>query len=418
LAEHDNNSDDTRIAALEAALATERAARVAAERDLADSRERLRAMTQREQDAIVRIARLSAGRNDFSLTDMLAELTETASATLHVDRTSVWLLGEDHKSLRCLDLYEHSRGTHSSGVILIAENYPDYFKALETGRGIEAHDARTDPRTREFRDGYLVPLGITSMMDAAIRVNGQVIGVVCHEHVGSSRVWQPTELHFAGALADQVALVLAAAESRRLQGEADSTRSELRAAQELAQLDELTGLFNRRAMEPMLVDEVARAQRYGRTLSLAMVDLDHFKSVNDRCGHRAGDHVLSEVARLIMSGLRSTDRAARYGGEEFCLIFPETGNDEVLALVERLRHSIEEHVFLSGRNDKNAVELRLTVSIGLAELGENTNSAEQLFAAADRALYAAKAAGRNRVIRAPEFPAPLAAESTSTAPRS
>jgi diguanylate cyclase (GGDEF)-like protein len=418
LADCDNNSRDAHIAALEAALSAERAARVAAERELAASRERLHDSTRREQDAIVRIARLSAGRADFDLGDMLAELTEAAAATLHVDRTSVWLLGDDRKSLHCLDLYELGRATHSKGVILIADNYPDYFQALETGRAIDAHDARTDPRTCEFRDGYLVPLGITSMMDAAIRVNGEVIGAVCHEHVGAPRVWAPTEIHFAGALADQVALVLSAVERRRLQEEANAARHELRAAQELAQLDELTRLFNRRAMEHMLVDEVARAQRYDRPLSLAMVDLDHFKTVNDRCGHRAGDHVLREVASLVLSGLRATDRAARYGGEELCLIFPETGCDEAYALVERLRRSIDEHMFSAGRSDGNPVELRLTVSIGLAELGEHTNSAEQLIVAADHALYVAKAAGRNCVIRAAGLPATAPSESASTAPPS
>jgi len=416
LADRDDNSNNSRIAALEGALAAERAARGAAERELAASCDRLRDATQREQDAIVRIARLSAGRSDFSLSDMLAQLTETAAVTLHVERTSVWLLSDDRKSLSCLDLYELSRAAHSRGVILIADNYPEYFKALETGRAIDAHDAHTDPRTREFRDGYLVPLGIASMMDAAIRVKGQVVGVVCHEHVGSRRDWQPTELHFAGALADQVALVLTAAESRRLQEETASTRNELRATQELAQLDDLTRLFNRRAMEHMLADEVTRAERYGRTLSLAMVDIDHFKSVNDCCGHRAGDHVLREIARLVLSGLRVTDRAARYGGEELCLIFPETGSDEAFAMVERLRRSIEEHVFVSGRDDSSPVELRLTISIGLAELGAHTHSAEQIIVAADRALYAAKAAGRNCVIRASEIPATAAA--TFTTPRS
>ena len=399
---HNDTSTDPRMATLEAALAAERIAREAAERNLAVSEDRLRDIAKREQDAIVRIARLSAGRNDFSLKDMLAELTETATATLDVERTSVWVLSDDRKSMRCFDLYERSHGRHSKGVTLSAENYPDYFEALETGRAIDAHDARSDPRTREFRDGYLIPLGITSMMDAAIRMHGQVIGVVCHEHIGPPRVWQPTELHFAGALGDQVALVFATAERRRFQEEAESTRNALRVAQELAQIDDLTQLYNRRAMDHILADEVGRAQRYERPLSLAMLDLDHFKNVNDRCGHRAGDQVLREVAQLVLSALRATDTAARYGGEELCLIFPETRGDEAFALVERLRHTIENHVFVAVRNDKDPIELRLTTSIGVAELGEPADSDDQLIGAADRALYEAKAAGRNRVIRAAE----------------
>jgi diguanylate cyclase (GGDEF)-like protein len=400
MADADDGSADARIAALEAALAAERAARETAERALAGSEGRLRDVGTREQDAIVRIARLSVGHGNLSLEDMLGELTETAAATLGVERTSVWLLSEDHKSLVCLDLYEKSPARHSAGTVLAAEQYPRYFEALETGRAIDAHDALSDPDTSEFRDGYLMPLGISSMMDAAIRREGRVVGVVCHEHVGPQRVWKPDELAFAGALGDQVALVLAADERRRLQVEAEVTRRELRAAQQLALVDELTQLFNRRAMEDMLADEAARARRYRRPLAVVMIDFDHFKDINDRHGHQAGDGVLREAARLISAALRANDKATRYGGEEFCLILPEAGADEAFALAERLRCAIERHVFGAVRDDGVVVELRVTASMGVASLGERAESAELLVRAADRALYEAKAAGRNRVVRA------------------
>jgi diguanylate cyclase (GGDEF)-like protein len=399
---------DARIAALETALAEERAAREAAEHALAGSEGRLRDVARREQDAIVRIARLSVGHGNLSLQDMLGELTETASSTLAVERTSVWLLSDDHKSLCCLDLFEKARGAHASGTVLEAEQYPRYFEALETGRAIDAHDAPTDPRTSEFKDGYLGPLGITSMMDAAIRREGRLVGVVCHEHVGPPRIWQPDELAFAGALADQVALVLAADESRRLQREAEVTRRELVAAQELARHDELTHLYNRRAMEDMLGEETARAVRYRRPLSLVMVDFDHFKEINDRHGHRAGDDVLRGAALLILAELRANDKATRYGGEELCLILPEAGGDEAYALAERLRRALEAHVFHVVRADGAAVDLRVTASLGVASLGQHAESAERLVRAADRALYEAKATGRNRVVRADAAGAPAA----------
>jgi diguanylate cyclase (GGDEF)-like protein len=396
----DPNSGDPRIAALEAALASERAAREAAERALAANEGRLRDVARREQDAIVRIARLSLGHGSLSLEDMLAELTETAGETLVVDRTSVWLLGDDRRSLCCLDLYERTLARHSAGTVLVAERYPRYFEALETGRAIDAHDAPSDPRTSEFRDGYLTVLGISSMMDAAIRREGRVIGVVCFEHVGTPRVWQPDELNFAGALADQVALVLAADEGRRLQQEAEMNRRALREAQQLARVDELTQLYNRRAMEDMLDEEAEQATRYRRPLSVMMIDFDHFKDINDRHGHQAGDGVLRDAARLISAGLRANDKATRYGGEELCLILPETGADEAFALAERLRLSLEGHTFRVVRGDGAAAELRVTASIGVASLGDHAESAERLVRAADRALYEAKAAGRNRVVRA------------------
>ena len=401
MAEPDDGSADRRIAALEAALAAERTARDAAERALAGNEGRLRDVARREQDAIVRIARLSVGHGSLSLEDMLAELTETAGETLAVERTSVWLLGDDRTSLCCLDLYERTPARHSSGTVLVAERYPRYFEALETGRAIDAHDALSDPRTSEFGDGYLSALGISSMMDAAIRREGRVVGVVCHEHVGPPRFWQPDELAFAGALADQVALVLAADERRRLQQEAELSRRELRQAQELARVDELTQLYNRRALEVMLDEAAAQATRYGRPLAVLMIDFDHFKDINDRHGHQAGDGVLRDAARLISAGLRTNDKATRYGGEEFCLILPETGPEEACALAERLRGAIERHVFRTVRDDGAAgVELRVTASIGVASLGDHADSAERLVRAADRALYEAKAAGRNRVVRA------------------
>jgi two-component system cell cycle response regulator len=390
---------DPRIAALEAALLVERDARAIAERALARSESRLRDVASREQAAIVRIARLSVGRGDLSLEAMLGELTETAAAMLGVERTSVWLLSDDRSSLLCLELFEKTAAVHSEGAVLAAEQYPRYFAALESGRAIDAHDAPTDPRTSEFRDGYLAPLGISSMMDAAIRQDGRVIGAVCLEHVGPQRVWQPTELAFAGALGDQVALVLAAAERRRLQQEAETARRELRAAQQLARLDELTQLFNRRALDDMLAEEFARARRYQRPLSVMMIDLDHFKDINDRHGHQAGDSVLREAARLVRSELRAIDKPTRYGGEELCLVLPEAGAEEAAALGERLRLAIERHVFRAERDGK-PLELRITASIGVAALAEGVASAELLLQAADRALYDAKAAGRNRVARA------------------
>jgi len=400
MADPDDGSGDPRIAALMAALAAERAARETAERALAGSEGRLRDIARREQDALVRIARLSVGHANLSLEDMLGELTETASATLAVDRTSVWLLSEDRQSLCCLDLYLRPQAAHSAGAVLVSEHYPRYFEALETGRAIDAHDAVADPRTSEFRDGYLVPLRISSMLDAAVRREGQVVGVVCHEHVGLPRVWQPDELAFAAALADQVALVLEADERRRLEREAESARRELQEAQQLARVDDLTGLYNRRAMEDVLEEAAAQARRHRRPLSVLMIDFDHFKDINDRHGHQAGDGVLREAARLISAGLRANDKATRYGGEELCLILPDTGSDEAVALAERLRLTLEAHTFEVVGDDGSPAALRATASIGVASLDDRTESAEMLIRAADHALYEAKAAGRNRVMRA------------------
>ncbi len=141
--------------------------------------------------------------------------TEALAKELNVARASVWSLSDDRQELRCVDLFEASQARHSAGTVLRAADYPRYFAALETGRAIDADDARTDPRTSEYTPGYLIPYGITSMLDACIRVGGRNFGVVCCEHVGPARQWGSEELTFAGEIADQVAQAVANADSRR-----------------------------------------------------------------------------------------------------------------------------------------------------------------------------------------------------------
>ena len=195
---------------------------------------------QRQQAAIVRLARRQA--NVADLTEALSLAVVEAAETLDVERVGVWILTEDRRQLRCVRNYLRSSRTLGGGHTLRAEDYPDYFAALEAGRGIDAHDAREDPRTREFRDGYLVPLGITSMLDAAIRDEGHVAGVVCHEHVGNSpRSWTADEVAFAGACADQVAMAFAAAERHRMAADREHMQRHLLHAQKLESLGVLAG---------------------------------------------------------------------------------------------------------------------------------------------------------------------------------
>jgi diguanylate cyclase (GGDEF)-like protein len=378
--EHDDDVGalKARIATLEAQLAREREA------------------ARRHQDAVVRVARMIPGPGEVGLRELLADLAEVAATTLQVDRASVWILSADATHLECVELFERPSRTHSGGTVLAASDYPRYFAALASGRALDADDARTDPRTSEFTANYLVPLGITAMLDAAIRREGRVIGVVCHEHVGTSRQFTGDEIAFAGALADQVAIALATVEHRRLREDAESARRELRITQELSTIDDLTQLYNRREMERLLAADMNHAERHGRQLSVAMIDIDHFKQVNDRYGHPVGDEVLRQVARLMVTTLRSSDRPARYGGEEFLLILPDTAGDDLEALLERLRRCCEGHVF-AVRHGGRTLELRLTISMGTATFPTSGTTVEALIEASDRALYRAKHAGRNRI---------------------
>lgn len=162
--------------------------------------------------------------------------------------------------------------------------------------------------------------------------------------------------------------------------------------QQLAITDDLTGLPNRRVLFENGENEVTRAQRFDRPLSVIMLDIDHFKLVNDRYGHAAGDRVLREIAESLRNYLRNTDTAARYGGEEFVVLLPETDHLLASTVAERLRASIEHCVV---ETDKG--EIRVTVSLGVAMLDKNTMDFSKLISHADQALYLSKNNGRNRV---------------------
>ena len=163
--------------------------------------------------------------------------------------------------------------------------------------------------------------------------------------------------------------------------------------QSQVQVDYLTGLATRRHFMTQASEEIARARRYGLQLSLCMLDLDRFKTVNDTYGHKAGDKVLKRFSEICLASLREIDIAGRLGGEEFAILFPETGLDQVQLVVERLRERLaNERVPLD-----DGVVLQFTVSIGVALLEASDEGLDSLMARADRALYAAKHGGRNRV---------------------
>jgi two-component system cell cycle response regulator len=161
----------------------------------------------------------------------------------------------------------------------------------------------------------------------------------------------------------------------------------------LSTIDALTGLRSRRYAKELLSIEFLRARRYGTPLSVLMADLDHFKDVNDRYGHPAGDAVLQGVAERLLSSLRATDSAGRYGGEELLVVLPQNDVKGGAVLAERWRLSVENTVYLGSERQTISV----TISIGVAEYQEEFETPDDLVAAADKALYRAKGNGRNRI---------------------
>jgi diguanylate cyclase (GGDEF)-like protein len=170
------------------------------------------------------------------------------------------------------------------------------------------------------------------------------------------------------------------------------TRAQLYQKMEtLATTDGLTGLNNHRTFQELLAKEVERSRRYGRPLSLLLMDIDHFKKFNDTYGHPVGDLVLKEISKCIWQSIRTNDIAARYGGEEFAVIIPESGPEGAMVIAERIRRTVEQHIITSLDN-----QLHVTISLGCSSMPLVTTAQQPLIDAADKALYFSKEHGRNR----------------------
>jgi diguanylate cyclase (GGDEF)-like protein/PAS domain S-box-containing protein len=161
----------------------------------------------------------------------------------------------------------------------------------------------------------------------------------------------------------------------------------------MATHDPLTGLYNRGELDRLLLEEVQRSARYSHPLSVLMIDVDHFKGINDTYGHQVGDEVLRNLAQMLTSFLRAMDHAGRYGGEEFLITLPETTATEAQVVAERIRKGIaDSSVALS-----SGLDISFTVSIGVATHPDHGVDEDSVLSAADEALYRAKNSGRNRV---------------------
>jgi diguanylate cyclase (GGDEF)-like protein len=206
-----------------------------------------------------------------------------------------------------------------------------------------------------------------------------VIGVLNVSH-SAPNAFSTEEIRLLSILAEQAAVTIE-------RGEA------MRSLEQLAITDGLTRVFNHRYFRLRLDQEIRRARRYQLPLSLLMIDVDHFKAINDRCGHETGNRILIEVAGILRRNMRETEIVTRYGGEEFALILPQTRAEDALVPAERVRRLVEEHPFAP----TDGTPLSVTISVGVAGYPEHAAAPEELLQQADAALYAAKEEGRNRV---------------------
>ena len=162
--------------------------------------------------------------------------------------------------------------------------------------------------------------------------------------------------------------------------------------------DHLIGIYNRRYLDRKIAEELPRVSRYGLPLSMLLLDIDHFKDVNDHHGHQVGDQTLKSLGQLLFKKVRDTDIIARYGGEEIAILAIQTPVSNAGDLAERLRQAVETSIMVPANEDEKSPAIRITVSIGVAEFDQEVTDHHVLIERADKALYKAKQGGRNRVI--------------------
>ncbi|HEU4993923.1 MAG TPA: diguanylate cyclase [Gemmatimonadaceae bacterium] len=271
------------------------------------------------------------------------------------------------------------------------DRYPELQTALKTNRAVLVPDVMQNPMFAEAREAWgresRTP-PVRSVLAIPFALDRRRSGVFFLRTERGERALNAEDSDFA-----EVVIRAAVAAIRRAQA-LESTREDNRRLEELATTDSLTRLLNRRALLERLSVELDRARRFRQHLSLLMVDIDHFKAINDQHGHLVGDTILRELGIVLAGAVRTVDVVARYGGEEFVVIVPETALEGAAVFGERLRERVAEHHF-----DLGAVpNFHLTCSVGVATFpSPRVASPEDLFARADEALYRAKSGGRNQV---------------------
>jgi len=324
----------------------------------------------RLRDALLDISRHPFVNDETSIERILS----ASSQALSCPRVGLWMFEAENTQLRCAALLQDGKLQLDLPVILYREKIPRYFDALSNLLTLAAHDAANDPNTSEFRDNYLAENNIGAMLDVPVSVCGKMVGVLCHEHIGSVRHWTDEERVFCCGIS---ALASQSLEHRRLnQMENERNRALF--------FDHLTGAANR----GLMLDRLNQLMRAGDTAALLVIDLDRFNSVLQAIGDEDADAVLVAVADRL-AALVGMDRLGRLGDDEFAVVVvSENPMLEAMKITSKIQSAIGRPIFIGDR------EIVLTASVGIVSDTRKYKEANECLRDATIALSAAIQSGR------------------------
>ncbi|OYY32046.1 MAG: hypothetical protein B7Y52_05210 [Sulfurovum sp. 28-43-6] len=276
---------------------------------------------------LLELSQFIGGSKTRTYADVAPKIALAAHKGLNLPRASIWKLNAAMDVMECMALCIDGAFVDTSELVLLASEYPHYFTALGHERFIVADDAHTHPDTSEFSTGYLSEHHIFSMLDAPIRKNGKIVGILCCEQTLQARSWTLLEQSFAAMLADAAGRALAEEEAK------NALDSLLYAAQ----TDTLTGLYNRNKLTQDLLSTV--------TPSLAVFDIDGFTDINDFYGYESGNIVLCELGKTIIKLIVPYGRVYRYGNDKFAILWEHNNKKEFINLVESVLDHTANHSY-------------------------------------------------------------------------
>ncbi|MBY0548168.1 MAG: diguanylate cyclase [Candidatus Obscuribacterales bacterium] len=339
--------------------------------------EKYKTEIRRGQDALLhKISNIL--RKSFNIDENIQEMFDHLSEWFQLDCCFVVLPGEDPQDTIRLESFSNNAYsvTGKDRDLQILEIFQSNFNYQDP---VFVSDVKRDKRIEPLRRDVLSHYHMYSLFYIPISYDEKLLGILGGHKCESEHVWSTDNQHFLQQVGDQLAISLT---NVRL----------YKRVERQATTDGLTALFNHRTGQEKLTEQLKLAERYERNVCVVMIDVDHFKSINDTYGHPVGDTVLKKVAQIIKRDCRDVDTPVRYGGEEFLLILPEINREGAVVVAERLRKTLSKEVI-----GHESIELGVTASLGVACYPDDAVTQHQLLELADKALYMSKRMGRNQV---------------------